>query len=78
LGDVANEMDQEDGLIWIYGLGDDAIMVFIDFGIETLTDLIEIYKADPHLLKRSADRSALCTDADWGSPATTRRMAAWW
>ena len=55
LWDVANEMDQEDGLIWVYGLGDDGVMAFTDFGIETLTGLIEIYKADPHLLKRSSD-----------------------
>jgi hypothetical protein len=53
LWDVANEMDQEDGLIWVYGPGDDAVMAFTDFGIETLTDIIEIYKANPGLLKRS-------------------------
>lgn len=55
LWDVANEMDQEDGLIWVYGTGDEEIMAFTDFGIETLTGIIEIYKADPHLLKRSID-----------------------
>ena len=52
LCDVANEMDQEDGLIWVYGPGDDGVMAFTDFGIETLTGLIKIYKADPDLLKR--------------------------
>ena len=55
LGDVANEMDQEDGLIWVYGAGDEGGMAFTDFGIETLQNLIEIYKADPDLLKRSTD-----------------------
>jgi hypothetical protein len=55
LGDVANEMDQEDGLIWIYGPWDEGVMAFTDFGIETLTGLIEIYKADPDLLKRSTN-----------------------
>jgi hypothetical protein len=54
LWDVANKMDQEDGLIWVYGSGDDSVMAFTDFGIETLTGLIEIYKADPDLLKRSS------------------------
>jgi len=47
LWDVANEMDQEDGLIWVYGPGDageNGVMAFTDFGIETLTALIEIYK----------------------------------
>jgi hypothetical protein len=48
-------MDQEDGLIWVYGPGDDGVMAFTDFGIETLTGLIEIHKADPHLLKRYSD-----------------------
>ena len=55
LWDVATEMDPEDGLIWVYGPGDESIMAFTDFGIETLTGLIQIYKADPQLLKRSID-----------------------
>ena len=55
LWDVATEMDQEDGLIWVYGVGEESIMAFTDFGIETLTDLIQIYKADPRLLNRSTD-----------------------
>ena len=46
---------EQDGLIWVYGPGDDGVMAFTDFGIETLTGLIEIYKADPGLLKRSSD-----------------------
>ena len=53
LCEVATEMDQEDGLIWVYGPGDESVMAFTDFGIETLTGIIEIYKADPDLLKRS-------------------------
>ena len=53
LSDVANEMDQEDGLTWVYGPGDDdSVMAFTDFGLETLDDLIKIYKAGPQLLKR--------------------------
>ena len=52
LFDVACEMDVEDGVIWIRGRGDDAIMAFTDFGIETLIDLIKIHKDDPTLLKR--------------------------
>ena len=55
LCDVATEMDQEDGLIWVYGPGDAGVIAFTDFGIETLTGLIEIYKADPDLLKRSSE-----------------------
>ena len=55
LWDVAVEMDPEDGLIWVYGPGDENVMAFTDFGVETLTGLIAIYKADPDLLKRSID-----------------------
>src|SRR5277367_2007295 len=50
---VASEMDQEDGLIWVYGPGDESVMAFTDFGIDTLTGIIEIYKANPDLLKRT-------------------------
>jgi len=53
LWDVANEMDQEDGLIWVYGPGDDTVMAFTDDGVENLTDLIQEYKDNPDLLKRS-------------------------
>jgi hypothetical protein len=52
LSDVANEMDIEDGVIWVYGVGEDGMMAFTDFGIENLIDLIKIYKEDPTLLKR--------------------------
>ena len=52
LSDVANEMDIEDGVIWVYGVGDDGVMAFTDFGIENLIDLIKIHKEDPTLLKR--------------------------
>ncbi len=48
LFDVANEMDVEDGVIWVYGVGDNGAMSFTDFGIE-----IKIHKDDPTLLKRS-------------------------
>ena len=55
LQDVAIEMDQEDGMIWVYGPGDESVIAFTDFGIETLTGLIEIYKANPDPLKHSTD-----------------------
>ncbi len=41
---VANEMDTEDGVICVYGLGDDGVMAFTDFGIENLIELINIHK----------------------------------
>jgi hypothetical protein len=53
LSNIANEMDIEDGVIWVYGVDDDGVMAFTDFGIENLTNLIKIHKDDPTLLKRS-------------------------
>ena len=55
LWDVANKMDQEDGMIWVYGPGDDGVMAFTDFGIETLVDLIGIRKDNPDILKPPVD-----------------------
>jgi hypothetical protein len=52
LSDVANEMDIEDGVIWVYGLGEDGVVAFTDFGIENLIELIKIHKDDPTLLQR--------------------------
>lgn len=52
LSDVACEMEIEDGVIWVYGVGEDGVMAFTDFGIENLIDLIKMYKADLTLLKR--------------------------
>jgi hypothetical protein len=54
LFDVASDMDAEDGVIWVFGVGDDGVMAFTDFGIENLLDLIKIHKADPTVLKRSS------------------------
>jgi hypothetical protein len=52
LRNVANEMEIEDGAIWVYGVGEDGVQAFTDFGIERLIELIQIYKENPELLKR--------------------------
>ena len=52
LADVANAMEIEDGVIWVYGVGEDGVMASTDFGIENLIELIKIHKDDPTLLKR--------------------------
>lgn len=39
-------MDPEDGLIWIFGFGDNGIMAFTDYGSENLVELIRIHKQD--------------------------------
>jgi hypothetical protein len=45
-------MDPEDGLVWVFGLGDDGVTAFTDFGIEDLMELIRIHKENLELLKR--------------------------
>ena len=44
ISDVANEMDIEDGVIWVYGVGENGMMAFTNFGIENLVDLIKMHK----------------------------------
>jgi hypothetical protein len=57
LFDVAAEMEPEDGVIWVYGMGDDGVLAFTDFGVESLVDLIKMHKDDPSLLRRAADET---------------------
>jgi hypothetical protein len=52
LSDVANEMEIEDGVIWVYGIGEDGVLAFTDFGIENLKELVGMHKDNPELLKR--------------------------
>lgn len=40
--DLAIDMETEDGVIWVYGTGDDAVVAFTPFGIENLQELIEM------------------------------------
>jgi hypothetical protein len=41
LADLANGMDREDGLIWVYSSDDeDGTMAFTDIGVENLATLI--------------------------------------
>ena len=52
LRDVANGMEIEDGAIWVYGVGEDGVQAFTDFGIDCLIELIQMYRENPELLKR--------------------------
>ena len=45
-------LEPEDGVIWVYGVGEDGVLALTDFGIESLIELIKMYKDDPTLLKR--------------------------
>lgn len=42
LFDLAIDMETEDGVIWVYGPGDDSVIAFSPFGIENLQELIEM------------------------------------
>ena len=42
----------QESAIWVYGVGEDRILAFTDFGIESLIELIKMHKNDPTLLKR--------------------------
>jgi hypothetical protein len=50
---VANEMEIEDGVIWVYGVGEDGVLAFTDFGIENLVELVRVYKQYPELLRHA-------------------------
>ncbi|WP_338025632.1 hypothetical protein [Bradyrhizobium zhanjiangense] len=45
-------METEAGVIWVYGIGEDGVLAFTDFGIEIQIELIRMHKEDPKLLKR--------------------------
>ena len=42
LFDLAIDMGTEDGVIRVYGPGDDSVTAFTPFGVENLRDLIEM------------------------------------
>ena len=44
LHEVSLDMEPEDGVLWIYGVGGEEVLAFTDFGIENLRDLIPLYK----------------------------------
>jgi len=51
LFEVAEEMDTEDGQLWVLGVGEDGVMAFTDDGIDNLKGLIEIHKEDPSIIE---------------------------
>ena len=52
LFNIADEMDTEDGVIWVYGVNEDGVMAFTEFGTESVTHLVEMHKEDPTILAR--------------------------
>ena len=67
LFDVAIEMEPEDGLIWVLSLGDESVMAFTDFGVDSLVDLIKIHREMPRA-------SALTSAASAGPCGPPRRV----
>ena len=51
LFEVAEEMDPEDGQLWVVGVGEDGVMAFTDDGIENLKELIAIHKEAPSIIE---------------------------
>ncbi|WP_445222895.1 hypothetical protein ACKWRH_46835 (plasmid) [Bradyrhizobium sp. Pa8] len=43
---------RSDGLPWVYGVGEDGVQAFTDFGIASLIELVRFYKENPKLLTR--------------------------
>lgn len=41
LHEIAIEMEPEDGVMHVYGIDDDGIMAFTDFGVESLRELLQ-------------------------------------
>ena len=46
--DLAIDMETEDGVVWVYGLGDESVIAFTPFGIENLKELIEMDQDRAH------------------------------
>jgi hypothetical protein len=46
LWDIAIGMDPEDGNLWVYGVGEDGVAAFTDFGIENLQQLVADLRAN--------------------------------
>jgi hypothetical protein len=51
LDEISIGMEPEDGVIRVYGLGEDRILAFTDEGIEELKNLLEMRREDMELLR---------------------------
>jgi hypothetical protein len=49
LHEISVGLEPEDGVIWVYGIGDDAIKAFTEDGVEELKTLLEMHCEDPDL-----------------------------
>jgi hypothetical protein len=44
-------LEPEDGVIWVYGIGDDAIKAFTEDGVDELKNLLEMHRDSPGLFR---------------------------
>jgi hypothetical protein len=51
LHEISIGLDTEDGVIWVYGIGEDAIMAFTEDGVEELKNLLEMRRENPGLFE---------------------------
>ncbi|CCD87204.1 conserved protein of unknown function [Bradyrhizobium sp. ORS 285] len=54
--DVANEMEIQDGVVWVYGVGEDGVQAFTNAGVENLIEQVRMHKENSGLLKRRQSR----------------------
>jgi len=52
LQEISTDMDPEDGRLTVLGPGEEAITAFTPNGVDNLTELVKMVKADPGLLRR--------------------------
>ena len=51
LQDICIEMDPEDGRLIVFGPGEETTTAFTDFGVDNLTELVKMVRANPDLLR---------------------------
>ena len=52
LQEISIDMDPEDGRLTVLGPGEESITAFTPYGVDNLTALVKMIKADPDLLRR--------------------------
>jgi hypothetical protein len=52
LQEISIDMDPEDGRLTVLGPGEESITAFTPYGLDNLTELVKMVKADPDLLRR--------------------------
>lgn len=51
LHEISIGLDTEDGVIWVFGIGEDVIMAFTEDGVEELKNLLEMRRENPALFE---------------------------